>query len=79
MSNTQHLNDEERNRFRFHPATEQTGPVHDRVRAVIGETAVNIALLVPAGRHRALALTALQEAMMWANAGVACDTDRGGA
>ena len=68
------LTDEERGRFRFHPATPATGPRHDEVRRAAERFADELARLVPAGRHRALALTAAQEAMWAANAGIACDT-----
>jgi hypothetical protein len=63
-------------RFRFHPATHVTGPLHTAVRLAIEDAAVSILDLVPPGRHQSLALTALQEAMMWSNAGIACDTPR---
>lgn len=73
MSSSQQ--DEILNRFAFHPATEVTGPQHDRVRALFSELATEITQgLVPAGRHQSLALTSLQESMMWCNAAVACDT-----
>ncbi|MBC5825636.1 MAG: hypothetical protein GIX02_12605 [Candidatus Eremiobacteraeota bacterium] len=36
-----------------------------------------IELGVPAGRYRALALTALEESAMWANKGVIHDSDGG--
>lgn len=62
------------NRFSFHPATAITGPLHDSTRAAYRTLAHFVAGQVPAGRHQALALTALQESMMWANAGIACDT-----
>ena len=75
MATIKHITEEEEHRFRFHPATETTGPKHNRVREVISYTATNLTGLVPDGRHRALMLTALQEAMMWANAGIACDTE----
>lgn len=68
------LQADERHRFVFHPATPATGPRHDAVRAAAIAFAERIAELVPDGRHRALALTAVQEAMMWANAAIACDT-----
>jgi hypothetical protein len=68
------LTPEEANRFRFHPATETTGPRHDQVRELALKFAEDLTRLVPPGRHRACALTAAQEAMMWANAGIACDT-----
>ena len=68
------LTDEEAERFRFHPATEVTGPKHDEARLRHLELAEWVAANVPPGRHRSLVLTALQEAMMWSNAGIACDT-----
>lgn len=60
-------------RFAFHPATEVTGPLHDEIRTQFGKLAGYVLDYVPAGRHQSLALTALQEAMMWSNAAVACD------
>lgn len=75
MSNPLPLSAEESHRFRFHPATPITGPMHDQVRAAVEALADQLAAIVPAGRHRSCMLTALQEAMMWANAGIACDTD----
>lgn len=75
MSNHIPLTDEESARFKFHPVTERTGPIHDAVRSEVLELADTLTTLVPAGRHRSLMLTALQEAMMWANAAVACDTE----
>ncbi len=73
-SSHSNLTDEESNRFRFHPATAKTGPTHDAVRSEVLALACTLTTLVPAGRHRSLMLTSLQEAMMWANAAVACDT-----
>ena len=70
------LTDEERARFAYHPATPATGPLHDAVRTAALAYATALAAVVPAGRHRALALTSVQESMMWANAGIACDTPR---
>ena len=61
-------------RFAFHPATENTGPRHDTIRELHGNLAQIILDNVPAGRHQSLALTALQESMMWCNAAIACDT-----
>ena len=60
-------------RFRFHPATERTGPKHDEVRSLHEKLAKQLLAIVPSGRHQSLALTALQESMMWCNAAVACD------
>jgi hypothetical protein len=62
------------NRFGFHPATAQTGPMHDDVRSAFLAMARMLVKTIPGGRHQELALTALQESMMWSNAAVACDT-----
>jgi hypothetical protein len=70
------MQDDVLDRFRFHPATPDTGPVHDTVRAEHQGLAEFILSTVPPGRHQSLALTALQESMMWCNAAVACDTPK---
>lgn len=62
--------------FAFHPATEVTGPLHDRIRSRHKAMAETILSTTPAGRHQSLALTALQESMMWCNAAIACDTPK---
>jgi hypothetical protein len=62
------------NRFAFHPANPDTGPKHDVIRLLHGDLAAKILEIVPSGRHQSLALTALQESMMWCNAGIACDS-----
>lgn len=61
------------NRFGFHPATADTIPLHEATRAHFIWLATWITEFVPEGRERALALTALQEAAMWSNAGIACN------
>ena len=61
-------------RFRFHPATSATGPKHEEIRDKHRELALWVLANLPDSRERSLALTALQEAMMWANAGVAIHT-----
>lgn len=59
-------------RFRYHPAdTEAKRGAHEEVRAVCHDTAKSINALVPEGREKSLAVTKLEEAMMWANAGLA--------
>lgn len=60
------------NDFGYHKATVETGPMHDDVRAHCKALAHWLADNVPAGRHQSLAITALQEAQMWANAAIAC-------
>lgn len=59
------------NDFTFHPATPETGPKHDRVRAACLELAQELLTLVPPGREQSLMLTSLEETMHWANAGIA--------
>lgn len=61
-------------RFVFHPGTETTIPLHEDVRRATHYFVLAILENVPEGRHQSLALTAAQEAMMWANAGIAIDT-----
>lgn len=59
-------------RLGYHPATAETGPRFDKTR----RDAITLASVwdqeLPDGREKSLALTALQEALMWANASVAC-------
>lgn len=60
------------NRFKFHPATEQsTQQRHASIREACLEAANVVDGLVPEGREKSLAVTKLEEAMMWANAGIA--------
>lgn len=58
-------------RFTFHPATPETGPAHDAVRSRCRELASWFDEVLPDSREKSLALTAVQEAMMWANGAVA--------
>jgi hypothetical protein len=63
---------EVRQRLGYHPATEATTPAFEMNRSaaiLLGEVWNRT---LPPGREAALALTALQEALMWANAAVAC-------
>jgi hypothetical protein len=60
------------NRFRWHqPRTQEVGELHNTIRRECRELAGTIMAVVPAGREQALAITKLEEAMMWANAGIA--------
>lgn len=67
------LNPEDlKNRFSFHPAiAEETKLAHSRIRSFCHHLAKEINDTVPDGREKALALTKLEEVMMWANAGIA--------
>ena len=64
------------NRFNFHPAKdEDTQLRHGAIRAMCLNLAVNINQVVPDGREKSLAITKLEEVMMWANAGIARNSD----
>lgn len=64
--------DELKNRFSFHPAnTEEKRNDHTSVRTHCLELALYLGEKVPEGREKALAITHLEEVMMWANAGIA--------
>jgi hypothetical protein len=71
MTTSQEIED----RFQFHKGTGITGPKHDEVRTKLRLLALWVLDDVPASRERALALTALQEAMMWCNAAIAIHTE----
>lgn len=59
-------------RFRFHPATTDDRRIdHETIRGSCGSLARIVNNHVPDGREKALALTKIEEAMMWANAGIA--------
>lgn len=71
MTKLEELMDRVENDFKFHPATEVTGPFHDAIRNELLQTATFIVSHTPAGREQSLALTKLEEAMFWANAAIA--------
>jgi hypothetical protein len=59
-------------RFAFHPATtEEKRSDHGSVRHACLELALFIDRLVPDGREKSLAITNLEQVMLWANAGIA--------
>jgi len=59
------------NDFQFHPADAERGRMHDLVRRHCGQLAQDLIEIVPEGRELSLALTNLEQTMMWANAGIA--------
>lgn len=64
------------NRFAFHPANTPTRQAaHAEVRRVCLEAAKALLPLVPNGREQSLVITHLEDAMMWANAGIARSPD----
>jgi hypothetical protein len=64
------------NRTKWHPPkNENTINKHADIRTVIN-TSINVVnKLVPKSREKDLAITKLEEAMMWANAGIARNQD----
>lgn len=67
--------DEIQTRFTYHPPTFDQPARYVEIRRVARGVAWTIHQLVPPSRERSLALTKLQEAVMWANAGIACRED----
>lgn len=59
-------------RFKFYPADEDAADKHGSVRDVCRDAAGHLLFLTgPPSREQSLAITALEEAMMWANAAIA--------
>ncbi len=66
-----------RDRFRHHPPKTQARiDAHEGVRERAAELAVWLDANLPESREKSLALTALQETSMWANAAVAIHGDK---
>lgn len=60
------------NRFSFHPATdEEKKAAHGTVRKACWELALDLNERLPEGREKSLAMTHLEDVMMWANAAIA--------
>ena len=63
-------------RFSYHPVTTpERQAQHQAVRDACKRLAHALDRIVPPGRHKALALTAVEESMHWANAAVACQAE----
>lgn len=59
-------------RFAYHPPkNDKTIRAHEAVRTLLDEAADRLNEIVPDGREKALVMTNLEQAMMWANAGIA--------
>lgn len=60
------------NRFAYHPPqTSDVAAKHQAIRDALRTTAHFVVGQIPPGREASLAITALEEAMMWANAAIA--------
>jgi len=58
-------------RFTYHAPKPDQGPRYQGLREMAHFFAITICENVPLGRERALALTHLEDCVMWANAGIA--------
>ena len=67
------INPDSAQRLGFHPASDDSRPLHQQVRRHMMWLDSWVLENVPAGREQALARTALQEASLWCNAGIACN------
>lgn len=68
--------DELSDKFRFHEKSRaERASEHEQVRSGCLKLAGLVTSVVPEGRERSLALTKLEEAMFWANAGIARSVD----
>lgn len=59
------------NRFTYHPASEEQGLKYDDLRSAGLALATLIDRSAPNSREKSLAITKLEEAIMWANAAIA--------
>ena len=57
--------------FTYHPPVAGQADIYGRIRREAKELALTLVELVPDGRERATAITKLEEAVTWANAGIA--------
>lgn len=63
------------NRFTYHPPTGSQPERYQRMRALGKEISAGIIALTPPSREQSLALTRIDEAVMWANAAIARNED----
>lgn len=59
------------NNFKYHPPKEDQAERYELIRAKARELAYVISAFTPFVREQSLAFTALEEAVMWANAAIA--------
>jgi hypothetical protein len=59
------------NRFTYHAPKPGQPEIYQDIRTLAKELALEIDEVVPEGREKSLAITKLEEAVMWANSGIA--------
>ena len=64
-----------RNRFTYHPPNDEQVKKYEQLRGNAGNLAMMISDFCPPGREKQLALTQLEQAVMWANAAIAREPD----
>lgn len=65
------------NRVSHHPPSEEhTAELHEAARGAIRIAMYQLDMAVPDGREHSLCMTKLEEAMMWANAGIARESTK---
>ena len=70
------LSEEMLNRFKYHkPSTAETVISHEFMREAAALYGSLVLEVVPPGREQSLAITKIEEAMFWANAGIARDPE----
>lgn len=57
--------------FTYHAPNDQTRLAYQAIRDGFKGMAAMVLMMVPPGREQALALTNIEQAVMWANAGIA--------
>ena len=71
---TQEESDDLNKRFTYHPVKPGQNDIYSNLRGEARALAGHIITVSPPSRERSLALTKLEECIMWANAGIARNT-----
>ncbi len=68
--------EEIKRRVTYHPPTPAALERHQAMRESVETTLANVAAFVPESREQSIAITKLEEALFWANAGIARNHDK---